>query len=168
MDSNHRFRLRYSPSGSSLVVSAGPFHASLPKTKFAADSALEERRFEPPVPLANQRPNYQVGLTRYRRTGAGQLVSQLAESARLTIDDPTVLGDRRNFTRPLQHGNVGNRVAVPNHDVGQLAGQLILIEPQWVVGKRDEKFDQLRLKGLRLRMLVPIGGLRAYQSFSLS
>ena len=30
----------------------GPFHASLPKTKFAADSALEERRFELSVPLA--------------------------------------------------------------------------------------------------------------------
>jgi hypothetical protein len=29
-----------------------PFHASLPKTKFAADSALEERRFELSVPLA--------------------------------------------------------------------------------------------------------------------
>src|ERR1700756_5226982 len=29
----------------------GPFHASLPKTKFAADSAREERRFEPSVPL---------------------------------------------------------------------------------------------------------------------
>src|SRR5258708_35250634 len=45
-DSNHRFRLRYSPSGSSLVVS----HASLPKTKFAADSALERAGFELPVP----------------------------------------------------------------------------------------------------------------------
>src|SRR5882724_4950468 len=28
----------------------GPFHASLPKTKFAADSALEESGFEPLVP----------------------------------------------------------------------------------------------------------------------
>jgi hypothetical protein len=46
----------------------------------------------------------------------------LAEAARLTSDDPTVLDDRRNFTRPLQHGNVGKRVAVPNHDVGELAG----------------------------------------------
>jgi hypothetical protein len=28
----------------------GPFHDSLPKTKFAADSALEETGFEPSVP----------------------------------------------------------------------------------------------------------------------
>src|SRR3984893_14103061 len=48
-DSNHRFRMRYSPWGSSLVV-RGPFHASLPKTKFAADSALEGDGFEPSVP----------------------------------------------------------------------------------------------------------------------
>src|SRR6266404_9030326 len=34
----------------------GPFHASLPKTKFAADSALEEERFEPPVPLGGEVP----------------------------------------------------------------------------------------------------------------
>ena len=40
-DSNHRFRLRYSPSGSSLIVSADL--STLPsRTKFAADSALEE------------------------------------------------------------------------------------------------------------------------------
>ena len=32
----------------------GPFHASLPKTKFAADSALEEDGFEPPVPPTNK------------------------------------------------------------------------------------------------------------------
>jgi hypothetical protein len=32
----------------------GPFHASLPKTKFAADSALEEDGFELSVPLASE------------------------------------------------------------------------------------------------------------------
>src|SRR6266478_824672 len=50
------------PLGPDRNVLRGPFHASLPKTKFAADSALEQAGFEPSVPLANQRPNYQVGL----------------------------------------------------------------------------------------------------------
>jgi hypothetical protein len=49
-DSNHRFRLRYSPSGSSLVVSADLSTLRSRKTKFAADSALEETGFEPSVP----------------------------------------------------------------------------------------------------------------------
>src|SRR5437660_8679508 len=40
----YRFRLRYS------YRLRGPFHASLPKTKFAADSPLEEDGFEPLVP----------------------------------------------------------------------------------------------------------------------
>jgi hypothetical protein len=35
------------------------------------DSPLEQAGFEPSVPLADQHPNYQVGLARYRRTGAG-------------------------------------------------------------------------------------------------
>jgi hypothetical protein len=41
------------------------------EVKFVTDSPLEQAGFEPSVPLANQRPNYQVGLARYRRTGAG-------------------------------------------------------------------------------------------------
>ena len=35
------------------------------------DTPLEGAGFEPSVPLANQHPNCQVGLARYRRTGTG-------------------------------------------------------------------------------------------------
>ena len=34
--------------------------ASVPKTKFAADSALEEERFEPSVPLGRERPKRSI------------------------------------------------------------------------------------------------------------
>jgi len=37
-----------------LLVGDGPFHASLPKTKFAADSALEGDGFEPSVPREDE------------------------------------------------------------------------------------------------------------------
>src|SRR5262249_61763583 len=79
-------------------------------------------RIRPPVPLVDQHPKCQAGLARYRCAGAGWLMGQLAEAARSTIDDPTVLDDGRNFARPLQHSNVGNRIGVPNHNVGELAG----------------------------------------------
>src|SRR5204862_7222456 len=82
--------------------------------------------------------------------------------ARLTIDDPTVLDDGRNFTRPLQHGNVGNRVAVPNHDVGQLAAgnhanlTFEAHEPGIATGVGDDRLHRRHadLLGEQLRLLA--------------
>jgi hypothetical protein len=34
----------------------------------------------------------------------------------LAVDDPAILDDQSNLARPLQHGDVGNRVAVPDDD----------------------------------------------------
>ena len=66
-DSNHRFRLRYSPSRSSLVF-RGPFRFP-PKTKFAADSPLEESGFEPSVPPVNELVSPAGTRMRTRRQG---------------------------------------------------------------------------------------------------
>src|ERR1700731_4486968 len=120
-----RFELAVPPrSRARLAGRAGRFRAGRARPTLAMDVECPPHLSLSRTvgPLADQHPNCQVGLTRYRRTGTGWLARQLAEAARLAIDAPAVLDDGRNFARTLQHGNIGKRIAVPNHDVGELAG----------------------------------------------
>src|SRR6266446_10701560 len=54
--------------------------------------------------------------------GARRLLAQLTETATLAVYNPAVRDDERGLGRALQDGNVGNRVLVPDDDVGQLTG----------------------------------------------
>src|SRR6201987_6433500 len=54
--------------------------------------------------------------------GPTEFLTQLAEAANcLAVDHPAVLDDGRDLLWPLEDGDVGDRVTVPNDDVAELA-----------------------------------------------